>query len=136
MSTDLVCPNTQRSCERNCWRRCAPTEKTRTREAYLRSRFDDQYEVPEVADESWRSVETANLHAMFGRSEWVLIAISDGRVTEGMPFFMDDGKALWIAARGSNCADPRHPTDMLAATVTHWQPLPQHPEHILQKEST
>ena len=78
---------------------------------------------------AWRPVETAQLHAMFARSEWVMIATDLGRVTEGMPFFSDAGLCFWIAARGGNCSDPRYPHSMLREAVTHWQPRPMHP-HI------
>lgn len=83
--------------------------------------------------DAWQAVETTNPHAMFGRSEWVLIATDKGRVTEGMPFYTDTGQLIWIAARGNNCADPRQPTDMLHETVTHVLPIPAHPNRI-QKE--
>jgi hypothetical protein len=79
----------------------------------------------------WQPIEAVDegaFTAMFASSTWVLAATSDGRVTEAMPYILDGGRRLWICSRGSNCSDPRWPTEYLPLFVTHWMPLPDAPE--------
>lgn len=76
----------------------------------------------------WRDIATADPSALFSRSEWVLIATDKGRVTEGLPYYFDSGKLIWVCARGMNCNHPgANMTFPLPETVTHWQPLPDPP---------
>lgn len=80
----------------------------------------------------WLDIATltsSDTSAMFARTEWVLVATSDGRVTEATPFYGDNALFIWICARGSNCSHPgREPEpNYLRSHVTHYQPLPAPP---------
>lgn len=73
----------------------------------------------------WQPVTTADINQLFASSTWVLIHTSDGRVTEGIPVFMDGSKWCWVAGRGNNCIGSE--PSMLIDRVTHWMPRPQPP---------
>jgi hypothetical protein len=77
----------------------------------------------------WQPIDTADVSQLFATSTWVLIATSEGVVTEAMPYYFDGGGYIWMTARGPNCRgtdDERG--QMLPTTVSHWMPLPQHPQ--------
>ena len=79
---------------------------------------------------NWQPIEAFSereFNDAFANSQWFLVATSDGRVTEGQPFFTSSAR-LWICSRGSNCSDPRWPAEFLPLTVTHWMPLPEAPD--------
>jgi hypothetical protein len=78
----------------------------------------------------WQPIETLSDREFvdgFANSRWYLVATSDRRVTEAMPYITEGGARLWTCSRGSNCSDPRWPSEYLPLTVTHWQPLPEPP---------
>jgi hypothetical protein len=76
----------------------------------------------------WRPIETANTSQLFASSTWVLVATTEGRVTEAMPLYVDGGGYIWIAARGDNLKGNTG-GDYLRHSATHWMPLPSPPQN-------
>lgn len=82
----------------------------------------------------WKPIETAELRTLWSHNSPVLVATSEGVVTQARVFELEGGAYMWSCADRENVADPRHPSEYLRFEATHWMPLPTPPEDCDGKE--